>query len=55
MAQYLVVWKIDIDAESPRAAAEFALAIQRRTSTATVFDVTDEDGRSVIVDLDDDD
>ena len=40
---YHVVWEIDIDAKSPEAAAKEALAImQDPASTATVFDVTEE-------------
>jgi hypothetical protein len=47
-----VIWEIDVDAEDPREAAEQALAIQRNAqSTATVFDVTDERGQTVRVDL----
>lgn len=41
MSTYLVVWKIDIDADSPEEAARRALQIQRRPdSTATWFHVT---------------
>lgn len=37
---YLVTWKIDIEAETPREAAEKARAIQLRPgSIATVFEV----------------
>lgn len=44
MAEYLVEWKIEIDADSPEAAARKALAIQRNPkSIAVVFDVTDTD------------
>lgn len=40
MTEYIVTWTIDIDADSPRDAAEQALAIQRRPSGgATVFQV----------------
>jgi hypothetical protein len=49
---YLVEWRIDIYADSPREAAEQALAIQRKPdSTATVFNVTDTDGTTTDVDL----
>lgn len=52
MPDYLVMWEIDINAKSPEAAAAKALEIQRDpNSVATVFDVTDEDGRTVRVDL----
>lgn len=44
MPTYLVTWEIDIDADSPREAAEKALAIQRNPeSTATVFQVLEQD------------
>ena len=49
---YRVTWRIDIEADSPREAAERALAIQRKPeSIATVFDVTDMEGHTVRVDL----
>jgi len=52
MMNYRVSWEIDIDADSPREAAERALEIQRRPdSTATVFTVRDETGESIEVDL----
>ena len=48
-----VTWEVDVDADTPKDAARQALAIQRRAdSTATVFDVTDESGHTVHVDLD---
>ncbi len=44
----------DVDADTVEGAARQTLAIQRIPgSTATVFDVTDETGASVRVDLDD--
>ncbi len=47
-----VKWEIDLDEDTAEAAATMALAIQRDTdSTATVFDVTDERGKTVRVDL----
>lgn len=50
-----VIWEIDIDAESAREAAERALAIQRKSdSTATVFDVVEEDGNVTHIDLEED-
>lgn len=49
---YLVTWEIDIEADSPREAAEKALRIQRDPeSIATVFAVTEsghEDGGSFV-------
>jgi hypothetical protein len=49
---YRIVWEIEIDADTPKEAAEAALAVQRRTgSHAIVFDVTDEAGKQVRVDL----
>jgi len=50
------MWEIDIDAATPREAAEKALAIQHNPeSSATVFDVTDDAGKAVRVDLDEED
>jgi len=47
-----VNWTIDLDEASAEAAATVALAIQRDPeSTATAFDVTDEQGKPVRVDL----
>jgi len=44
-----VTWDIDLDAESPREAAERALEImQRPDSTATVFTVDDRDEQHTI-------
>ncbi len=52
MATYIVTWRIEIDATTPRDAAKQALEIQRDPfSSATVFDVTDEDGKNINVDL----
>jgi hypothetical protein len=45
MPEYRITWEIQITADSPREAAEQALAIQRDpNSIATVFDVADDDG-----------
>lgn len=53
MPSYRVTWEIDIDADTPRAAAEQALGIQRRAgSSATVFDCIDEKGVTHRIDLD---
>jgi len=47
-----VTWTIDLPEDTAEAAAIVALAIQRDPlSTATVFDVTDERGKTVRVDL----
>lgn len=53
MSRYKVTWVIDIEAGSPRKAAEQALAIQRDVfSTATYFTVKDTDaGTEIDVDL----
>ena len=53
LMEYAVIWKIDIDAESPREAAEIALKIQRDPfSTATVFEVSERDSdESCLIDL----
>lgn len=49
---YRVVWEIDITAASPREAAKLALEIQQDPeSTAIVFQVSDEKGACVEVDL----
>lgn len=49
---YFIVWEINIDAESPEAAARQALAIQRDPdSIATVFSVIGEDGEPHHIDL----
>lgn len=43
--RYRVVWTLDVEAESPLAAAREALAIQRDPEgIATVFDVYDDTG-----------
>jgi len=53
MPAYRITWEIDIDADSPREAAEQALIIHRNPeSIATVFDVTDEGGHTERIDLD---
>jgi hypothetical protein len=52
MPDYIVNWKIDIEADSPEEAARKALEIQRRLdSIALVFDVTSADGETLEVDL----
>lgn len=49
---FRVVWEIEIDAETAVLAARKALAIHRNPeSIATVFDITDENGQTVRVDL----
>lgn len=52
MTEYKVIWVIDVDADSPREAAEKALAIHRNPdSIATVFTVTDKHGGETLIDL----
>jgi hypothetical protein len=52
MAEYLVTWEINLNAESPLEAARKALTIHRDPkSTATVFVVTDEEGETKQIDL----
>lgn len=47
-----VTWTIDLDEDTAEAAAVVALAIQRDPlSTATAFDITDETGKTVRMDL----
>lgn len=51
-SEYDVVWSIEVSAASPREAAEKARAIQRDPdSTATLFHVTDSNGRNSEEDL----
>ena len=46
MTEYRVRWEIDIEADSPREAAEKALAIHRKPdSIAAVFDVWPREAR----------
>lgn len=51
--EYLVIWDIDIDAETPEEAAREARAIQQDpASEATFFSVIDRDtGKEVLIDL----
>ena len=52
---YRLVWQIDVEADTPREAAEKALAIQRNpNSIATAFDVFEKPGHKTQVDLGDD-
>jgi hypothetical protein len=51
---YRVTWEIDIEAESPRQAAEIADGF-RRLSTMPCFAVTDRAGNVTEVDLDESD
>ena len=52
MTSYSVNWQIEIDAELPVEAARQAVEIHRDpNSTATVFDIYDEDGNYTRVDL----
>lgn len=53
MPTYYVTWEIEIDAESPREAAELALKIQRNPeSTAVVFGVMEFDTEEDKVQID---
>ena len=48
---YYVTWSIEIEATSPKVAAEMALEIQRDPeSIATIFTVSDENGAVVQID-----
>ena len=48
---YYVTWSIELEATSPKVAAEMALEIQRDPeSVATVFMVSDENGAAVHID-----
>ena len=50
MTEYLVTWRIFVEATSPEAAAREALAVQRDLdSEATGFDVRDAAGREVSI------
>jgi len=50
--RYLVIWEMDIYADSPREAAEKAWDHMRAPfSTANVFTVINKDGDKIIVDL----
>lgn len=50
--EYQATWQINVDAETPVDAAKTALEIQRDpTSTATVFTVVSDTGKSTEVDL----
>ncbi len=52
MSEYHVVWEIDIDAETPRQAAQKAFDyINLPGTSATIFDVFDEAGEPCRVDL----
>jgi hypothetical protein len=45
--EFRVIWEIDIDAHSPREAAEAARAEQRRDTSATVFDIWEHVGQKM--------
>ena len=50
--RYSIIWSIDIEAETPRDAAEEALKIHRDPeSTATCFEVMDDEGTVINIDL----
>ena len=48
--EYRIDWKIELDARSPQEAAREALEIQRDRSDATLFEVTNKDGRKWLID-----
>lgn len=53
--RYLVIWEMDIYADSPQEAAEKAWGHMRAPdSIANVFNVFDKDGVGTIIDLDED-
>ena len=45
--EFRVIWEIDIEAHSPREAAEAARAEQGRDTSATVFDVWEHVGKKM--------
>jgi hypothetical protein len=53
--EYLVTWEVNVDADSPREAAEIAEGIMKDQSAGNtergVFDVIDENGEIARVDL----
>lgn len=52
MPEFQVVWRIEVNAENAKHAAQIALECQAEGSTARFFEVTDlESGDSVNVDL----
>lgn len=52
MPTYWITWEIEVDADTPREAAQEALDVQRdEFSTATVFLVTDANGNKEYIDL----
>ena len=52
MTEYLVTWTIHICADSPKEAAKEAHEIQLdQDNIATVFEVSDQNGTSVTIDL----
>lgn len=52
MSEYRVVWEIDIVADSPEEAAQIAKQYQVSGHWCSVFDVFDEAGNMIQVDLD---
>ena len=55
--EYLVTWEVNVDADSPKEAAEIAEGIMKDQAAGNtergVFDVTGEDGETTRVDLED--
>jgi hypothetical protein len=51
MVSYIVSWKIDIDADNPVQAAEYAQLMIQPDPVEWIFEVTDPDGEVTEVDL----
>lgn len=51
MPEYHVVWEINLTADSPVQAAKLARQCQEPGTAAVIFNVTDKDGNSQLVDL----
>lgn len=52
MGAFTVIWSIDVDADSPKQAAQAAQEAQTRPdTTATIFLVQDEAGTETTIDL----
>jgi hypothetical protein len=52
MAHFKITWAVDVDADTPEEAAWIAQKYQRNTdTTATFFDVQDEQGNITQIDL----
>jgi len=54
MPSFRIVWEVDVDADTPLEAAREAFSMMTDPeSTAVVFSVTDPNGDTVTIDLDD--